>query len=47
MDAIAHRLGTSEYRKVVLRESFHVVTLDVERDRVFAEVADWVGRYLR
>ena len=46
MDAIAHRLGTREYRKVVLHESFHVITLDVERDRVFAEVADWVGRYL-
>ena len=26
--------------------SNHVITLDVERDRVFAEVADWVGRYL-
>ena len=45
MDAIAHRLGTSEYKKVVLRESFHVVTLDVERDRVFDEVAAWVGHY--
>ena len=46
MDAIAHRLGTAEYKKVTLRESFHVITLDVERDRVFAEVADWVRRYL-
>ena len=46
MDAIAHRLGTREYKKVVLRESFHVVTLDVERDRVFDEVAAWVGHYL-
>jgi carboxylesterase len=46
MDAIAHRLGTAEYKKVTLRESFHVITLDVERDRVFAEVAAWVGHYL-
>ena len=46
MDAIAHRIGTREYKKVTLHESFHVITLDVERDRVFAEVADWVGRYL-
>ena len=46
MDAIAHRLGTAEYKKVTLRESFHVITLDVERDKVFAEVAAWVGRYL-
>ncbi len=46
MDAIAHRLGTSEYKKVTLRESYHVITLDVERDTVFAAVADWFGRYL-
>jgi carboxylesterase len=46
MDAIANRLGTSEYKKVTLHESFHVVTLDVERDTVFAQVADWFGRYL-
>ncbi|HEY2743582.1 MAG TPA: alpha/beta fold hydrolase [Polyangia bacterium] len=46
MDAIANRLGTSEYRKIALRESFHVITLDLERDRVFAAVAEWVGAYL-
>lgn len=46
MDAIAHRIGTSEYGKLVLHESFHVITLDVERDRVFARVADWIGRYI-
>jgi carboxylesterase len=46
MDAIAHRLGTTEYQKVVLHDSFHVITLDVERDKVFAAVADWVGRYI-
>lgn len=46
MDGIASRLGTREYQKVVLHESFHVITLDVERDRVFAAVADWFGRYL-
>jgi carboxylesterase len=46
MDAIANRLGTSEYRKLTLHESFHVITLDLERDMVFAAVAEWVGRYL-
>jgi carboxylesterase len=46
MDAIANRLGTAEYRKVTLRESYHVITLDLERDKVFAAVADWVGNYL-
>jgi carboxylesterase len=47
MDAIANRLGTAEYRKVTLRESYHVITLDLERDRVFAAVAEWVGAYLK
>jgi carboxylesterase len=46
MDAIAHRLGTAEYKKVTLHESYHVITLDLERDKVFAEVAEWFGRYL-
>ncbi len=46
MDAIAHRLGTSEYRKLTLRESYHVITLDIERETVFAAAADWFGRYL-
>ncbi|MDB4968273.1 MAG: alpha/beta hydrolase fold protein [Myxococcales bacterium] len=46
MDAIAHRIGTTEYAKLVLRDSFHVITLDLERDKVFAAVADWFGRYI-
>lgn len=46
MDAIASRLGTAEYQKVVLHDSFHVITLDVERDTVFAAVAAWVDRYI-
>jgi carboxylesterase len=46
MDAIAHRLGTSEYAKLVLHESYHVVTLDVERERVFLAVAEWLNRYI-
>ena len=45
MDAIAYRLGTAEYKKVTLRESYHVITLDLERDKVFAAVAEWFGRY--
>jgi carboxylesterase len=46
MDAIAYRLGTREYRTLTLHESYHVVTLDLERDKVFAAVAEWVGHYL-
>jgi carboxylesterase len=45
MDAIAHRLGTADYAKLTLRDSFHVVTLDVERERVFTAVADWMKRW--
>jgi carboxylesterase len=45
MDAIAHRLGTHDYAKLVLHESFHVVTLDIERERVFSAVADWFNRW--
>jgi carboxylesterase len=45
MDAIAHRLGTRDYAKLALHDSFHVVTLDVERERVFAAVADWFQRW--
>ncbi len=46
MDAIANRIGTLEYGKLILHESYHVVTLDVERDILFARVADWIGRYI-
>ncbi len=45
MDAIAHRLGTRDYAKLVLHDSFHVVTLDIERERVFSAVADWFNRW--
>jgi carboxylesterase len=46
MDAIAHRLGSPVVRKLVLHQSFHVITLDVEREKVFAAVAEHLGRYL-
>jgi carboxylesterase len=45
MDAIAHRLGTSDYAKLVLHDSFHVVTLDIERERVFSATAAWLDRW--
>jgi carboxylesterase len=46
MDGIAHRLVNAPYAKLVLHESYHVVTLDIERERVFSAVADWFNRYL-
>jgi esterase/lipase len=45
MDAIASGLGSKEIERITLHESFHVLTLDVERDRVFAAVTDWLGRH--
>ncbi len=46
MDGIAHRIGSADYAKVVLHDSFHCITLDVERERVFNAAADWFNRYL-
>lgn len=46
MDAIAHRIGTLEYAKLVLHQSFHVITLDVERALLFERVADWIERHI-
>jgi carboxylesterase len=46
MDAIAHRLTNAPYAKLTLHESFHVITLDIERGRVFDAVASWFQRYL-
>jgi carboxylesterase len=46
MDAIAHRLGAPVARKLILRESFHVITLDVERAKVFAAVVEHLERFL-
>ena len=37
------RLGSADKRFVVLDRSFHVVTVDCERDRVLAEVAAFVS----
>jgi carboxylesterase len=46
LDGIAHRIGSAEYAKVILHDSFHCITLDVERERVFAAAAEWFNRYL-
>jgi carboxylesterase len=46
LDGIAHRIGSADYSKVVLHDSFHCITLDVERERVFNAAADWFNRYL-
>jgi carboxylesterase len=47
MDAVANRLVNSPSGKVLrVREPFHILTLDVGKERVFDEVAQHVDRYL-
>ena len=47
MDGIADRLGSDgRIARSCCSESFHVITLDVERDRVFDAVAEWLEHVL-
>ena len=46
MDHIVRSLGSREVTQLVLERSFHVVTLDLEREQVFRAVADHVLKYL-
>jgi carboxylesterase len=43
-EAIAARIGSSDKRIFWVSDSGHVVTRDAERDRIFAEVAEFVRR---
>jgi esterase/lipase len=36
-------LGSAQKRAVILEESFHVITVDSEKDRVASEVVDFVS----
>jgi carboxylesterase len=42
VDFVMRHLGSREKRAVILEESFHVITVDSEKDRVAAEVTDFV-----
>jgi carboxylesterase len=42
MDYLAAHLGSREVVEVPLEQSFHVITLDVEREHVFRAVTDFV-----
>lgn len=39
------RLGSAQKRAVILEESFHVVTVDSEKERVAAEVVEFVSSF--
>jgi carboxylesterase len=42
---LARRLGSAERRDVVLEESYHVITVDLEKRRVAEEVAAFVEQF--
>jgi carboxylesterase len=41
------RLGAADKRFVALAQSFHIITVDVERDRVAREVGDFIMKRIR
>ncbi len=45
VDYVMKHLGSSEKRAVVLDESYHVITVDSEKERVASEVAEFVERF--
>jgi carboxylesterase len=42
---VMKNLGSAEKRAIVLDESFHVITVDSEKERVATEVIDFVDRF--
>jgi carboxylesterase len=46
MDALAHRLGPRVVRKLVFQRSYHVLTLDLDREALFEAVAEHFLTYL-
>jgi carboxylesterase len=47
MDHIVRSLGSKQIAQLVLERSFHVVTLDLEREQVFRAVGDHMDVHLR
>ncbi|HXZ87619.1 MAG TPA: alpha/beta hydrolase, partial [Candidatus Binataceae bacterium] len=47
IDFVMSRLGSANKRAIVLEESFHVITVDSEKQRVAQEAADFVGLFRR
>jgi carboxylesterase len=45
VDYVMNHLGGSEKRAVELEESYHVITVDSEKERVAAEVIEFVERF--
>ena len=45
LDFVMKRLGSPEKRAIELEESFHVITVDSEKERVASEVTEFVERF--
>jgi carboxylesterase len=45
VDFLMGHLGSSQKRAVALEESFHVVTVDSEKDRVAEETLEFVSQF--
>ena len=45
LDYVMKHVGSKEKRAIELEESFHVITVDSEKDRVAGEVAEFVERF--
>ena len=43
VDFVMSHLGSAQKRAIILEKSFHVITVDSEKDRVAAEVIDFVA----
>lgn len=46
MDAVAREVGSKEVKRVVLERSYHVITLDIEKETVFNAVGDHMQQHL-
>lgn len=44
---LIRNIGAHDTRYVVLRDSYHMITLDQEKDRVLAETRDFLDRYVK
>ncbi len=43
VDFMMSHLGSAQKRAVILEESFHVITVDSEKERVASEVIDFMS----
>ena len=45
VEYLMERLGSAHKRAIILEESFHVITVDSDKDRVASEVIDFAAQF--